>query len=663
MTRKLPLLVHLVFHPESEEGRAIAHFLHRELNDDPIVPGLRVPTVFCAENGGQPPASQNLDRADRSFVIPLADNKLNNADDWCTFVANIWEECQGSDHRCIPVQLAEYAWPLDQRLEGVNFVRAFAAPENNRNAFILRRIVIELCRYLHGDQIGDDSPNPPTKMFICHTKLDVEKEPKVIQELGRFLNQEQPIKTWFDSGDIPGGSVFSREIAKGVEDSSLLCVLTDNFAGREWCRKEILLAKEIQRPIVVIDALTTQETRSFPYLGNLPVIRWAGRPEDAIDLLLKETLRFLYDEIILNSLVEIGELVFTRIPELVTVVGLPAGTKILYPDPPFGVAERNILAKTGIIASTPLERLTESRPLEGRKIALSMSESTDIRRFGLDALHLEAFMLDLNRYLLLKGATLVYGGHLGSEGFTVKLTELVRTHNQREGVDPIERIVNYIGWPLPFDDELKAKYKFDAKLIRVPRPDGVDERLSPELIADPSFFPGDKSPRHRYAWGRGMTAMRIAETEAVSARIVLGGTFGPTDKISPDGSRTETWYFGRIPGLLEELLLSAKAGQPVFLIGAFGGVASLVIDVLEGVDRPEMTWEYQSKAPYAREMRDIYQEQGDPWWDYPEMVEFIRDKGIGGFNSLLSEEEHRELFYATDIFRIVQIILQGLDRA
>ena len=38
----------------------------------------------------------------------------------------------------------------------------------------------------------------------------------------------------------------------------------------------------------------------------------------------------------------------------------------------------------------------------------------------------------------------------------------------------------------------------------------------------------------------------------------------------------------RIPGVLEEIVLSVKAGQPVFLIGAFGGVAKLVIDLIRG---------------------------------------------------------------------------------
>ena len=660
--KKAPLLVHLIFHPQSEEARELARSIHRALNDDPAVPGLRVPTIFCRENASHtPPKSQDLDQAERSFVIPLADTELDVKEEWCSFVADLWEESGRSAHHCVPIQLTEHAWPLDERLRGVNFVRALAEPEESRTAFIVRRIVTELCRYLHGDQIGEISPEAPTKMFISYTKMDLKDEPKVVKRLEAYLKADQPIKIWYDSGDIPGGSLFAQKIDEGIEDSSLLCVLTNNYASREWCRKEVLLAKEKQRPIVVIDALTKQEIRSFPYLGNLPVLRWSDKPEAAIDVLLKETLRHLHTQAMLEKWKQDDEEILTRAPELVTVTNLPAGTTVLYPDPPLGTEETRTLSNTGITVTTPLERLAKVRPLQGKQIALSMSESTDIRRFGFDEIHFEGAMLELTRYLLIKGGTLVYGGHLGSEGYTEKLTEIVRSHNELEGVDPVDRIENYIGWPLPFDKTLKSKYKYVAKLRRIPRPEGVDEQLHGDFVDNPEFFPGDTSAKHRYAWARGMTAMRMAVTQDTVARLVLGGTFGATVKTQPDGERVESWYYSRIPGVLEEVMISLEKNQPIFILGAFGGVAALVIDLLEGVDRAEMTWEYQKRAPFAEDMRAIYEERGEVWWDYPEMLEFLRNKGIAGLNTLLSEEENRELFYTRDIMRMVELIVKGLD--
>ena len=148
----------------------------------------------------------------------------------------------------------------------------------------------------------------------------------------------------------------------------------------------------------------------------------------------------------------------------------------------------------------------------------------------------------------------------------------------------------------------------------------------------------------------------------VAARIVIGGTFGPTVKVSEDGTRKKQWYMSRIPGVLEEIVLSVQTGQPVFLIGAFGGVARLVIDLIRGRDREEATWDYQKHAPFAPEVRGLYRQRGIEWMDYPEMVSLLRAKGAEGINRLLRGGEQDELFETVDPYRMVELVLQGLSR-
>ena len=148
----------------------------------------------------------------------------------------------------------------------------------------------------------------------------------------------------------------------------------------------------------------------------------------------------------------------------------------------------------------------------------------------------------------------------------------------------------------------------------------------------------------------------------VTARIVIGGTFGPTVKAGENGLREEQWYMSRIPGALEEIVLSVQAGQPVFLIGAFGGIAKLVIDLIHGNHRQEVTWDYQKRAPFAPEMRALYEQRGIGWIDYPEIVSMLRQKGVAGINPLLGIEEHEELFETVDPYRMVELILQGMAR-
>src|SRR5438128_3043166 len=72
-----------------------------------------------------------------------------------------------------------------------------------------------------------------------------------------------------------------------------------------------------------------------------------------------------------------------------------------------------------------------------------------------------------------------------------------------------------------------------------------------------------------------MTLMRERITEKAVSRLCIGG-------------RIEG-YQGRLPGLLEEPLLSLRAKKPLFLVGALGGCTELAIDLLEQRSRPEMT--------------------------------------------------------------------------
>jgi hypothetical protein len=668
--KKQPLLVHIIFHPESTAARDLARHIHIQLNGDLIVPGLRVPTVFSpAGEGNRPPTAYRLDFAERNFVVVLADDRLSIDDAWCRFAADLWQSCLGSPTRFVPIQLSENAWPLNERLKGVSFAKAFLQPAGGaREAFVVRRLVVELCRYLSNlEAVAESQFEAPITLFLSHAKADLEQEPKVTKRLIESLREDQPIEAWVDSGDIASGSKFAEAIERGVKRTSLLSVLTDTYATREWCREEILLAKEHQRPVAVVDALTNYEVRSFPYMGNVPRIRWDGDPQKSIDLLLKETLRHLHAKTLLNECKQPGDYVFARPPELATLVGLESNATVLYPDPPVGVGEAKRLAKAKAQITTPFQRLAADQSLKDVLIALSMSESTDIEVCGLDPLHLEGCMLEISRYLLIKGATLAYGGHLGSEGYTQKLFELVRTHNALEEVKPFQRIMNHRGWPLPrLSVEQRAKLNQVSQTEELARPADIDETLHPDFVPSPDFFPAERSPRHRFAWARGMTEMRALQADkfrsGVVARIVVGGTFGPTEKVTEAGLPKKQWYMSRIPGVLEEVILSAQTGQPVFLIGAFGGVAKLLIDLIQRIPREEATWEYQKHAPFAPEMKQIYLDRGLPWLDYPEMVSFLQQKGFTGINPTLSEEAQRELAETVDFSRILQLLLEGLNK-
>ena len=85
--------------------------------------------------------------------------------------------------------------------------------------------------------------------------------------------------------------------------------------------------------------------------------------------------------------------------------------------------------------------------------------------------------------------------------------------------------------------------------------------------------------------------------------------------------------------------------------------AALVMDVIDGRDRKEMTWEYQRRAPHAEGMRQIYADRNEEWGGYDDIAQELRDVGLAGLNPLLTASEHRELFATRDVNRMVELVL------
>lgn len=147
--------------------------------------------------------------------------------------------------------------------------------------------------------------------------------------------------------------------------------------------------------------------------------------------------------------------------------------------------------------------------------------------------------------------------------------------------------------------------------------------------------------------------MRERQTREVAARVIVGGRLGPTG----DG------YRGRMPGVLEEALLSIRSARPVYLVGAFGGCAHLVLDALEGTARPELTWDYQRTVPHSDELRQLYQQRGQTWDEYGAIAAEFKSCGLKGLKNGLTLEENQELAATRSAERIVELVLRGLQQS
>lgn len=364
------LVLHLVWHGASEEASQLARAVFTHVCADPSVPTTRrlgIPVRLWrsqpAEAWATVPAPRRIavDAAEHSVVVVLVDDNLVLAG-WDDYLRDLVASAPtDGPHRVVPVALTPNFGQL-AALKELNAVRLQDLPAEARGDVLLNRITHALCRLL-------STTSDPVKVFFSHAKRDGEDIARAIRE---YLQRDTGIADFFDSADIPPGSRFADVIVAEAGTCALLAVQTDAYASREWCRVEVLHAKLAGAPIVVVDALERGETRSFPYLGNVPVVRWDETSPAAVErllgVLLFEVLRCAYfrsraaDICALHHL-DVPEHTIPHPPELLTLLTLRgqkpgtdgAALPVLYPDPPLGREELALLHRLdpGIDPVTP----------------------------------------------------------------------------------------------------------------------------------------------------------------------------------------------------------------------------------------------------------------------------------------------------------------------
>ncbi|GAA2611541.1 TIR domain-containing protein [Paractinoplanes durhamensis] len=695
----------MLFHPGSGKAAGLARSLFERLYGPSTDLAPRIPVRFGSFTADELPEAPRLDSA-RSLIVVLIDGRMARDDDggrgagaWADLVVELLEQYpSGTSAECsvLPVAVDAGAFQLSGRLDGVSFVLL----DDSKPQHLEQHVALGCLRLLADQPASADAHDvdrlPPTdvEVFISHAKLD-----KVGSRSGPvngllIAGRELPLKAWYDSSDIPPGARFAAEIDAAIRRCKVvIVVLTDAYSSREWCRRELLAAKARGRPIVVVDAITTRVVRMFPYVGNAPTVRWRAalattepsaavraewEDEDAREVVVEalfEALRYRHEVARLTAVDSGGDaVVLGTHPESVTVAALPAdAVRVLYPDPPLGRDELEYVqqARPSVELTTRLQRLALIKaPAEPSSIALSISGAHDIGRYGGSDLHLAAVAHDLALYLLFRGHKLVYGGSLehGAPGdgtapgdtvnYTKSLRELVLSYSPlaRELGLPMSPIRNWIAWPVATqltDDERDQSAGFTRLVVDDESMEPADLNVSPaeyERAAAGKF--ARVTALDRYLHARGLTRMRTRSTAEAAARVALGGKL--------------LGYYGLMPGVVEEILLTVRAGKPVFLLGAFGGATRAVVDVLDGAAREEFTtaWCAANVAGW-QDLRAEF-DRRDPSAPSPEamaaeLAAFGTSGLAGAFHNGLTEDENRELVTTTDPWRAVELILRGLS--
>lgn len=732
-----PLRLFLLAHPQSATAGLLATELMRRFVDPPGRGGLRLSVRLTPHNtSGLPPDWQQhlaapIADAEHALVIVLADVHMTHealgstAAQWRSFLGDTRRQLSQTPNRhlLLCMALGDDSLSLDSQN---NQVRIPAPPDDGPQAASFSAWLAEaadtaaLHIAIHAFSLlqpvarqAHDNQQHPFLLFLSHAKKDLasigaaDESADPVRQLRRSM-QDLPVKDWFDARDIPGGQEFAVQIAAGIRNCSVvLAFLTDHYSTRPWCLDEVVQVKhrEPRGPLVVIDALENGETRSFPWLGNAPVVVWKpAQPLDSSRTILwqavREALRFqLNTEQLRQAAAQLPQPHLVDLlpctPEPIDLARLPPLPDrrrcILYPDPPVILPELRLLkALQNADYCTPLGLLARrAARLHGQSVVVSVSESADLTKLGLSPLHEQDFTDEIHLSLLLAGLRIIYGGRLAApaqangRNFTLRLLDLARGHAElaRNLETRIQPVHNVPPWPLvlscrpPFLSPQVLRLLNDVATIESgPVPDPAE---IPEADDDGQpLFPPDKAlsdlpdtPLRRLAWTRGLSLMRRKTTLDSVARIVMGGKLAGVA--------------GVYPGVLEEAWWSIQLGKPLFLLGALGGAGQAVIDLLEGRPRPDLVRLLSAEQnPQVQRVLQAAAQRGlqvGPCTPtiaaaglagcLAEPLSMLQDLQTAGqhgpaaaLNNGLTDTENRSLFMADEPHSVVQLLLTGLER-
>ena len=392
--KRRPLGLYVSFHPGSRGASAIARdigqsFRGRRTAGNPDI--LGVPVEFRSEPVGTAddgPAAIDVTGAEHTGVILLLDDTLaaEGKDGWKAFVRDVvdrTEEVSRGSVTVYPVALSLGGRDFGAvGEEGINAIRYYDWDESDSAGYsrtdrLIATLTRQLCDDLRINWRAQDEPGvefhlveravPKVKIFLSHAKTDGEEFTK---RLRMRIHEQTDLATFFDVNSLPPGRRFAPRFRDEINESAFLAVHTDEYSSREWCCREVLYAKELTRPILVVNLLEKGEVRAFPYLGNVPVIRLGGAGRQHLDRavakLLDEVMRDLLWHRTVNELIrDSGSRIraYARRPEATDVAYLLAQNVspelIVYPDPPLSTAElellQALLPETEYLTLTQLE--------------------------------------------------------------------------------------------------------------------------------------------------------------------------------------------------------------------------------------------------------------------------------------------------------------------
>ena len=658
-----PLAIHFTWHPsDSEKVNPLLDEIRRYFardKDKPFSRGLNIPLFFYSSAiSEETPQHSPEDIAERNVKFVFTSrNTVGNAN-WVEYLEQI-----GSSEFSIavPVALDRYGLNHQRKLKGANAIRAYEWLEDNWIINALVSIAHEIFRHglvgISPEKKGKDSS---IKLFLSHAKAGGTGViiAKAIKEYVDTTNMNR----FFDATEISPGVPFDREIERHIPGSTLVAIVSDLYSSRYWCQREVMLAKKENCPTIVVDCLEEYEDRIFPPASNIPCVHVTPNdalPEkDILRILLSaiiETIRYKHSTLSIMYYQSQGWIdkncaVLSRPLEVRQALDFAASNilKVCYPEPPVYTDETDWHRGFKIEAHTPLWNPEEKDSLAEISVGISISNFTVecFSKIHIHLDHLKRLSQDLARHLLARSATLIYGGDLRKDGFTEFILDEASALRERLNGD-VTPVENHLAWPLYLANQdiitWRAKYRPVMNTVEHPIPDDIAGEVDSLVFTQPNSTPNN------YIWSRCLSTMREASISASSARVCAGG------KLSG--------YKGKMPGVLEEIVIALDQGKPVYLLGAFRGITGAVCDtILGGTLSSELSegWQIANNAGYADLLK--YAKGKGHAADYSSIEKTLFDSNPARLAqaSGLSEGDYLRLMCSPFIDECVHLIIKGL---
>ena len=361
---KNPLSIYVLWHPDFKEGREYAESIYNTYsgeNGNVTHSKYDIPVYFRS----QPYEEETIAKIPYSeshkvALILLVDEHMFNDSNWTVAIDKILKS-KPAKVRVFPVSFSDYAFSINpEYLNPIQFIKTVQEDSCTGNDKTIKyRLLESIAKLIFNVQDNYDTnvhSDPPIKLFISHAKKDGKD---LAIQFRDHIDSNTKLKAFFDANDIADGHQFEQEIKKHIDHSAFVIFNTDEYANREWCRKEVIIAKRYRCPIIGVMDIKKGERRSFPYSGNFPTITWNNNFEEIINLVLAQVISDKYNELYLKSIVKMYDLekhysclVLPKAPELFNYIDIENFKKerkevkslvVLYPDPPIGIEELSLL--------------------------------------------------------------------------------------------------------------------------------------------------------------------------------------------------------------------------------------------------------------------------------------------------------------------------------